>query len=331
MKFLHFTDTQRAEANRHAESRRIPAASKVWDLPRTLSAVASEFPHESQQGGCRNGYQTNLWILKTLYMIPQVRSGPVKVLDVGAGSGVVSQCLAMMGHSVCAIDTWAEYASEFHNNLGVDSDIVNRMSAKGVRCVRSDIVRDPWPVSQRAFDVAILAEVIEHIPESPRRLLNSIWASLKPGGTLLITTPNHARLIKRVALLFGRSAHSNFDVWWNTTPFFGHIREYTTDEVQKMMRGVGFEEVRARVSNRPMWHGIYDKSLLQQLAVFSYLSVSTVLPGWRTALDARTSLRSCLSFGKAGECLSTSSSCARRRLKRSGGKVGQRRRRNERS
>jgi len=45
------------------------------------------------------------------------------------------------------------------------------------------------------FDVAVSIEVVEHLrPEDTRRFLSAIHDLLKPGGTLILTTPNYRSL-----------------------------------------------------------------------------------------------------------------------------------------
>ena len=45
---------------------------------------------------------------------------------------------------------------------------------------------------EREFDVVISTEVIEHL-ENPRATFRNLWRLLKPGGVLILTTPNQTR------------------------------------------------------------------------------------------------------------------------------------------
>ena len=52
-----------------------------------------------------------------------------------------------------------------------------------------NIDRDPLPYADAAFDIVTCSEVIEHL-ENFRALLREAHRVLRPGGTLVLTTPN---------------------------------------------------------------------------------------------------------------------------------------------
>ncbi len=54
---------------------------------------------------------------------------------------------------------------------------------------------------------------------------------LKPGGAMLVTTPNAAALSKRLRLLFGQNP---FEMLRETPENPGHFREYTALEMRKL-------------------------------------------------------------------------------------------------
>jgi SAM-dependent methyltransferase len=58
------------------------------------------------------------------------------------------------------------------------------------------------PFKDSSLSAVIAMEVIEHV-KKPYKLLEEIDRVLTPGGVLLLTTPNAAHLLSRVAMLFG--------------------------------------------------------------------------------------------------------------------------------
>jgi SAM-dependent methyltransferase len=76
--------------------------------------------------------------------------------------------------------------------VGVDIDSVGveRLRSEGYDALYAD-VSDPPPLDlvARPFDVAIASEIVEHM-SCPQHLFSFAHAVLKPGGLLLVTTPN---------------------------------------------------------------------------------------------------------------------------------------------
>ena len=58
-------------------------------------------------------------------------------------------------------------------------------------------LRQPLPYDDASFDVLLLVEVIEHL-ENHRLALTELARILKPGGLLILTTPNIMRLNSRL-------------------------------------------------------------------------------------------------------------------------------------
>jgi len=61
----------------------------------------------------------------------------------------------------------------------------------------ADLDHDPLPYPDRSFDLVTIAEVIEHV-ENHRAVLREIRRVLKPGGLVIITTPNILNLKSRL-------------------------------------------------------------------------------------------------------------------------------------
>ena len=82
------------------------------------------------------------------------------------------------------------------------------------------------PLQRSLFDMVILLDVIEHLHDSPRTLLNDLVDTLKDGGLLFITVPNAGNIIKRIDLLLGKTNLPPFDgYYWSPDPWRDHKRE----------------------------------------------------------------------------------------------------------
>ena len=75
------------------------------------------------------------------------------------------------------------------------------MQADGQRVDVADLNLDPLPYANGKFDLVTCTEVVEHL-ENYRRLLREMYRVLKPGGTVIITTPNVLNLQSRFRFLF---------------------------------------------------------------------------------------------------------------------------------
>jgi len=69
-------------------------------------------------------------------------------------------------------------------------------------------------------------------------VLRLLEAALRPGGWLVLQTPNAARIGNRVRLLAGRNP---FEPLREDSVSPGHFREYTVAELLGMVRKAGFE------------------------------------------------------------------------------------------
>ncbi len=96
------------------------------------------------------------------------------ILELGAGSGALSLRLAEAGYRVTAVDYVAANYKATHESIEFHALDLNR-----------DFLLD----RQGTFDAVVAVEIIEHL-ENARHLIRNSFALLKPGGTLLVTTPN---------------------------------------------------------------------------------------------------------------------------------------------
>jgi SAM-dependent methyltransferase len=96
------------------------------------------------------------------------------------------------------------------------------------------------------FDLILLAEVIEHLYTPPTRVLTMLKAMLRPGGVLLLQTPNPVNLARRLALLAGRSP---FEIIRDDPTNPGHYCEYTVEHLLFLAESTGFEVLEYTVKN----------------------------------------------------------------------------------
>ena len=116
--------------------------------------------------------------------------GSAVVVDVGCGDGLATSV--------------AVAANPGHHFVGVDwsADALRQARARGLRLVRAGVDRRGLPLASEAADVVIMSEVIEHLVDTDSAL-EEAWRVLKPGGSLLLSTPNLAAWYNRGLLALG--------------------------------------------------------------------------------------------------------------------------------
>lgn len=211
----------------------------------TLDEILKLFPENVKHRCLDLNYYYYLWVLKTT--LPYLKEG-AKILDVGAGGGVIPLVFRKLGFDVYAVDTWEEYDEKYDNRMGIKEDIIERLEGAGIHLKCCNILEDALPFDGDSFDVIFFLEVLEHL-SAPKKSLQEIKRVLQKDGYLVITTPNLATLKNRVGVLLGRSNHVGLEYWYNSVPFFGHLREYTVDEVKQMLAWESFTVVTSKLSN----------------------------------------------------------------------------------
>ena len=94
-----------------------------------------------------------------------------------------------------------------------------------------------FPYADEQLDVVLYCEVLEHMTNDPMHTLREISRVLKPGGVLVLTTPNAARLENVIAFIEGRNI---YDPYSGYGPYGRHNREYTRHELHQLLMHCGF-------------------------------------------------------------------------------------------
>lgn len=106
------------------------------------------------------------------------------------------------------------------------------MSENNISVEPVDLRDKSYPWDDNYFDYIVFSEILEHIiPADVPHVFGEFNRILKNRGQLIVTTPNIASMLKRLNLfLFGKNPNQ-LDFRFDFGATYGHVREYTSDEV----------------------------------------------------------------------------------------------------
>jgi SAM-dependent methyltransferase len=137
-----------------------------------------------------------------------------RVLEVGSGTGNITEFLLAGGREVTATDVVASYRDELRGRFGGQANLevgtfdLNRAA--------------PPEFTARPFDTVVCLNVLEHIADD-LFALSQMREALKPGGRLALLVPAH------------RFLHGAFD------EAVGHYRRYSRRGLRDVLGRAGFE------------------------------------------------------------------------------------------
>lgn len=121
-----------------------------------------------------NMYDTNKRIQVVFNELLKEDISNKSFLDAGCGTGWFSKAASARGAQVTAMDLGEGLLSKVREKTDVTTVVGSLM----------DI---PFP--ENSFDIVMSSEVIEHTPD-PKEAIKELCRVLKPGGKLILTTPN---------------------------------------------------------------------------------------------------------------------------------------------
>lgn len=101
-----------------------------------------------------------------------------------------------------------------------------------------NIETEVFPFPDGTFDLVLCCEVLEHLLINPSHMLYEAHRVLRPGGRILITTPNAVRWDNLFALVRGSNI---YDRYHGNGIYGRHNREYSTSEVAELLKANGYE------------------------------------------------------------------------------------------
>ncbi len=156
-----------------------------------------------------------------------------KLLDAGCGMGLFLTKAKKAGFDVEGLE-FSKYAAEF-------------VESKGLKVQNTTI--DDAILPQENYDVIVMKEVIEHLPD-PKKSLAKIYGALKPGGLLFMTTGNYDCPERKVR---GKD-------WFYFMPT-GHLYIFSNKTMKAYLQSAGFGKINVTNQGDLLHQMMLDKKI----------------------------------------------------------------------
>lgn len=173
---------------------------------------------------------------RILQQVLREASAPAWVVDVGCGDGMATELAAR--------------ANPGHRFVGLDwsADALRQARSRGLTLIRAEVGAAGLPIGSASADVVIMSELIEHLVD-PDAALDEAWRVLRPGGALLLSTPNLAAWYNRGLLALGIqpifTEVSLRGVYGRPgSVVAGHLRLFTRRALVELLAARGFSGIR---------------------------------------------------------------------------------------
>ncbi len=192
------------------------------------------------------------------------------ILDFGSGPCDKTAILQLLGFRCSAYD---DLQDDWHKVPENREKILSFAFSCGINFKQANA--QGLPFERESFDMVMLTDVIEHLHDSPRDLLNDLLELAKPEGLLLVTVPSAVNIRKRIDVVIGNTNLPPFEgYYWYPGAWRGHIREYVRNDLVKLAEYLNLEVLELR--------GI--DQMLQKLPRGirpAYLFITSIFPGWK--------------------------------------------------
>jgi SAM-dependent methyltransferase len=159
-----------------------------------------------------------------------------RILDIGCGDGAATSLIAT--------------GRRQHHVIGVDwsTRAIEQARAHGFDLISAGVDPPGLPIATGTIDLVVMSELIEHLVDTDAALAEARRV-LRPGGTLLLSTPNLAAWHNRVLIAFGVqpifSEVSLRGIYGRPgSQVVGHLRLFTRRALVGLLRANGFTAIK---------------------------------------------------------------------------------------
>jgi 2-polyprenyl-3-methyl-5-hydroxy-6-metoxy-1,4-benzoquinol methylase len=153
-----------------------------------------------------------------------------RIVDLGCGAGSVSRKLAGLYRSYVGCDVVRYPGFE---------------ESSSVRFQAVDLNQPPFSLDAASADAVVSIETIEHL-ENPRALLREMTRIARPGGWVLVTTPNQLSLASKAWLV----CRNQFQAFREAPGLYpAHITALVEEDLRRIARECGLTSIAFRYTD----------------------------------------------------------------------------------
>jgi SAM-dependent methyltransferase len=184
-------------------------------------------------------FRPGLHRFKVLAQYLPVVTSEARWLDLGGGAGEFSVLAKERGYQVTLVDG--------------DARNIANVANRGICGIIADLNAPLRELPDASFDGVSLIEVAEHVPMT-EQLMGEANRLLKPGGLMLLSTPNAVWWRERLRILCGRPLEAEGY----------HYRFFTVSGVRALCRQADFEILSMQFSSPAFGLNLLNRLLLRR-------------------------------------------------------------------
>jgi len=170
-------------------------------------------------------------ICETVAIVPPASQESV-LLDIGCYAPMLSVYHESLGYgNMVAVSNYDwEALSKEHQERG-------RAAGFNLRVLTLDVEKERLPLPDQSVDVVLLLEVLEHFSRDPLFVMAEINRVMKPGGKVVLSTPNSVGAHLFLGFLTGNNPYNEP---YNAVDSNRHNRLYSPAEMARLGAACGF-------------------------------------------------------------------------------------------
>lgn len=210
-----------------------PKTSREQILEFLLSVHPADAPPAEMENYCRSDFARFLYT----YGLTDGLSG--RCLELGSNPYFTTMLLKTFTHLELTLANYfgEDMPDKMAQTVNYTHFKTRQAHSEVWECDHFNIENSTFPYDDKTFDLVLFCEIIEHLLMDPVSVLMEIKRILRPNGTLILTTPNVARLENVARIIQGENI---YDPYSGYGPYGRHNREYNKHELAILLQHCGY-------------------------------------------------------------------------------------------